>query len=75
LLFYTLKKESLQEISFLAATNVAAKNAKLLQKVFFAAKKMLLHVAAISVVAKSFARTINVAAITSVLQQQLMSLT
>ncbi|KAK2455715.1 hypothetical protein QL285_003141 [Trifolium repens] len=36
---------------------------------------MLLHVAAISAVAKSFARTINVAAITSVLQQQLMSLT
>ncbi|KAK2408798.1 hypothetical protein QL285_044280 [Trifolium repens] len=62
-------------MSFLAATNVAGKNAKLLQKVFFAAKKMLLHVAAISAVAKSFARTINVAAITGVLQQQLMSLT
>ena len=57
---------SLQEISFFAATNVAAKNAKLLQKVFFAAKKLLLHVAGISAVAKSFARTINVAAITSV---------
>ncbi|KAK2360226.1 hypothetical protein QL285_085514 [Trifolium repens] len=66
---------ALQEMSFFAATNVAAKNAKLLQKVFFAAKKLLLHVAGISVVAKSFARTINVAAITSVLQQQLMSLT
>ena len=66
---------ALQEISFLAATNVAGKNAKLLQKVFFAAKKLLLHVAGISAVAKSFARTINVAAITSVLQQQLMSLT
>jgi hypothetical protein len=60
---------------FLAATNIAAKNTKLLQKVFFAAKKLLLHVAGISAVAKSFARTINVAAITSVLQQQLMSLT
>jgi hypothetical protein len=57
---------SLQEIPFLAATNVAVKNAKLLQKVFFAAKKMLLHVAAISAVAKSFAGTINVAAITCV---------
>ncbi|KAK2362989.1 hypothetical protein QL285_088008 [Trifolium repens] len=66
---------TLQEISFLAATNVAGKNAKVLQKVFFAAKKLLLHVAGISAVAKSFARTINVAAITSVLQQQLMSLT
>jgi hypothetical protein len=33
---------SLQEIPFLAATNVAVKNAKLLQKVFLAAKKMLL---------------------------------
>ncbi|KAK2454798.1 hypothetical protein QL285_002323 [Trifolium repens] len=62
-------------MSFLAATNVAGKNAKLLQKVFLAAKKMLLHVAAISAVAKSFARTINVPAITGVLQQQLMSLT
>jgi hypothetical protein len=62
---------TLQEISFLAAT---AKNAKLLQKVLIAAKKMLLHVVAISAVAKSFAKTINVAAITSVLQQQLMSL-
>ncbi|KAK2404128.1 hypothetical protein QL285_053503 [Trifolium repens] len=68
-------EKPLQEISIFAATNVAAKNAKLLQKVFFAAKKLLLHVAGISVVAKSFARTINVAAITSVLQQQLMSLT
>ncbi|KAK2356029.1 hypothetical protein QL285_093389 [Trifolium repens] len=57
---------SLQEISFLAATNVVAKNAKLLQKVFFAAKKLLLHVAGISAVAKSFARTINVAVFTSV---------
>ncbi|KAK2417377.1 hypothetical protein QL285_039683 [Trifolium repens] len=65
---------ALQEMSFLAATNVAGKNAKLLQKVFFAAKKLLLHVAGISAVAKSFARTINVAAITGVLQQQLMSL-
>jgi hypothetical protein len=37
--------DSLQEISFLAATNVAAKNAKLLQKLFFEAKKLLLHVA------------------------------
>ncbi|KAK2445337.1 hypothetical protein QL285_016280 [Trifolium repens] len=62
-------------MSFLAATNVAGKNAKLLQKVFFAAKTMLLHVAAISAVAKSFARTINVAVITGVLQQHLMSLT
>jgi hypothetical protein len=69
-----IEKDALQEISFLAATNVDAKNAKLLQKVFFAAKKLLLHVAAISAVAKSFARTINVAAITSILQQQLMSL-
>ncbi|KAK2400849.1 hypothetical protein QL285_050504 [Trifolium repens] len=68
-------KVALQEISFLAATNVAAKNTKLLQKVFFAAKKLLLHVAGISAIAKSFARTINVAAITSVLQKQLMSLT
>jgi hypothetical protein len=42
--------------------------------VFFAAKKLLLHVAAISAVAKRFAKTINVAAITSVLQQQLISL-
>jgi hypothetical protein len=47
----------------------------LLQKVFFAAKKLLLHVADISSVAKSFARIINVAAITSVLQQQVKSLT
>jgi hypothetical protein len=46
----------------------------LLQKVFFVAKKMLLHVAGISAVAKSFARTINVADMTSVLQQQLMLL-
>jgi hypothetical protein len=51
----------------LTATNVAAKNAKLLQKVFFTAKKLLLHVADISVVAKSFAMTINVAAIAGVL--------
>jgi hypothetical protein len=56
---------SLQEISFLAAINVVAKNAKLLQKVFFAAEKLLLHAAGISAVAKSFAMTINVAAITS----------
>jgi hypothetical protein len=34
----------------------------------------LLHVADVSAVAKSFVRTINIAAITSVLQQQLMSL-
>jgi hypothetical protein len=34
---------------------VASINAKLLQKVFFTAKKLLLHVAGISVVAKSFA--------------------
>jgi hypothetical protein len=46
---------SLQEISFLTATNVTAKNTKLLQKVFLAAKKLLLHVAGISAVAKSFA--------------------
>jgi hypothetical protein len=51
---------------FFAATNVVAKNAKLLQKMFFAAKQLLLHVADISAVAKSFARTINVAAITSI---------
>jgi hypothetical protein len=36
MIFFTI---SLQEISFLAATFVVAKNAKLLQKVFFAAKK------------------------------------
>jgi hypothetical protein len=59
----------------LTATNVAAKNAKLLQKVFFTAKKLLLHVVGISAVAKSFTTTINIAAITNVLQQQLMSLT
>jgi hypothetical protein len=61
-------------MSFLAATNVAGKNTKLLQKVFFAAKKLLLHVVGISAVAKSFASSINVAAITSILQQQLMPL-
>jgi hypothetical protein len=58
----------------LVATNVAEKNAKLLQKEFFVAKKMLLHVTAVSAGTKSFARTINVAAITNVLQQQLMLL-
>ena len=62
-------------MSFLAATNVAGKNAKLCKKCFSQQKKMLLHVAVISAVAKSFARTINVAAIIGVLQQQLMSLT
>jgi hypothetical protein len=51
----------LQEILFFAATNVAAENAKLLQKVFFAGKKLLLHVTGISPVVKFFARTINVA--------------
>jgi hypothetical protein len=50
------------------------KNIKLLQNVFFEAKKLSPHVVGISVVTKSFARTINVAAITSVFQQQLMLL-
>jgi hypothetical protein len=54
----------------LVTTYVAAKNAKLVQNVFFAAKKLLLHVVSISAVAKNFASTINVAAITSILQQQ-----
>jgi hypothetical protein len=45
----------------LAAT---AKNAKLLQNMFFAAEKLLLHVVGIN----------NVPAITSFLQQQLMSM-
>jgi hypothetical protein len=58
----------------LEATYVAAENTKLLQNVFLAPKKLLLHTVGISAVAKSFARTINVAAKTSVLQQQLMSL-
>jgi hypothetical protein len=58
----------------LVAINVAAKNTKLLQNVIFTVKKLSLHVIGISVVVKSFAMTINVVAITSVLQQQLMSL-
>jgi predicted hydrolase (HD superfamily) len=58
----------------LAATNVAAKNIKLLQNVIFAVKKLSKHVVGINAVAKSFARTINIAAITNVLQQQLMIL-
>jgi hypothetical protein len=78
------KKHTLQEMSFLAATNVAGKNTKLLQKVCFAAKKMLLHVAAITGVLQQqlmsltklvFLATINVAGITSdFLQQHLLSL-
>jgi hypothetical protein len=63
---FLLGDDTLQRISFFAATNVAAKNAKLLQKVFFAAKKLMLHVAGISDVTKSFERTINIAAIASV---------
>jgi hypothetical protein len=72
---FSMTHITLQEISFLAAIYVVAKNTKLLQNVCFATKKLLLHTVDISVVAKSFIRTINVTDITCVLQQQLISLT
>jgi hypothetical protein len=56
----------LQENWFLEATYVVEKNTKLLQNVFFLAKKLSLHIVAISPPVKSFARTINVAAIINV---------
>ena len=56
---------TLQEKRLLAATKVAEKYTKWLGKVFFPTKKMSLHVVG-SVVAKSFARTIDVAVITNV---------
>jgi hypothetical protein len=50
------------------------KKCKVAAKSIFCSEKLLLHVAGINAVAKSFARTINVTAKTNVLQQQLMLL-
>jgi len=49
-----------------AVSYVAEKNTMLLLNMLFAAEKMSLHVVGISAVAKSFAKTYDVAAITKV---------